>query len=245
MPQCPVGRLAQLTRYPVKSMAGEELERADVAAYGLYGDRSHAFVDETKEGWDRYVTARQIAPLLRWRASLGEGGTGSGEYPTVHIVSPEGEAFGWDDGLLRAVQRYTDRRLSLLRCRPDTGVRSAVDTGGILIVTDRSLSRLAALLGRHADSRRFRANFIVALDGEDVPGEAGWVGRRLRIGGAVLEVTEPCERCSVIAIDPDTLARDSGLLRTVNDEMNLHFGVYASTVSAGTVGLGDVVLLEE
>jgi uncharacterized protein YcbX len=38
-----LGRVAVITRYPVKSLAGEELDEADVAQGGIPGDRASAF----------------------------------------------------------------------------------------------------------------------------------------------------------------------------------------------------------
>ncbi|WP_256257851.1 MULTISPECIES: MOSC N-terminal beta barrel domain-containing protein [unclassified Paenibacillus] len=37
------GEIRDITRYPVKSFAGESLENCQVATYGLYGDRFCAF----------------------------------------------------------------------------------------------------------------------------------------------------------------------------------------------------------
>ena len=37
--------VASLWRYPVKSMAGEELDAVDMTARGLAGDRAYALVD--------------------------------------------------------------------------------------------------------------------------------------------------------------------------------------------------------
>ena len=43
--------IAELWRYPVKSMAGEELDSVEVTARGLTGDRAYALVDTaTKKG---------------------------------------------------------------------------------------------------------------------------------------------------------------------------------------------------
>ena len=41
----PVGSIAALWRYPVKSMMGEELNSVEVTVRGLLGDRAHALVD--------------------------------------------------------------------------------------------------------------------------------------------------------------------------------------------------------
>jgi uncharacterized protein YcbX len=59
-----------------------------------------------------------------------------------------------------------------------------------------------------------RANLLLDLDGDD--DERSWVGRSLRVGDAVLEVTRTPKHC---------------------------LGVYAEVRRAGTVTAGDVVLL--
>jgi uncharacterized protein YcbX len=41
-----VGSVASLHRYPVKSMLGEELQQALLAARGVHGDRSWGLVDD-------------------------------------------------------------------------------------------------------------------------------------------------------------------------------------------------------
>ena len=41
-----VGTVSELRRYPVKSMLGEELQRAPVTAKGVVGDRAYALVDD-------------------------------------------------------------------------------------------------------------------------------------------------------------------------------------------------------
>ena len=40
-----LGTLERLRRYPVKSMAGEDMQEARVTYAGLLGDRVYAFVD--------------------------------------------------------------------------------------------------------------------------------------------------------------------------------------------------------
>jgi len=64
-----LGRVAQLWRYPVKSMGGEALEAARVTARGVAGDRQWAVLDE--EGVIR--SARQWPRLIELAASYAEG----------------------------------------------------------------------------------------------------------------------------------------------------------------------------
>ena len=60
-------RLAEIWRYPVKSMAGERLAAAELRRDGIEGDRLVQAWDER----DRIVTARTRPGLLALRAALG------------------------------------------------------------------------------------------------------------------------------------------------------------------------------
>jgi len=57
----------EIWRYPVKSMAGESLEAADLTEAGVVGDR----VVQVRNAAGRIMTARTRPLLLRHRATLG------------------------------------------------------------------------------------------------------------------------------------------------------------------------------
>lgn len=235
-----IGRISEINRYPVKSFAGENLESSHIATYGLYGDRCYAFVDKTKEGWDSYVTARQIPEMLGFKASL-IGEESANRFPNVLVESPDGRRFGWDTDLLNEIQTLAKPKLSMIEYSPENNLL-AVDTASLLIITDSSLRRLEAIWGKRLDKRRFRANLVVELQ-DDADDESRWLGKRLFVGNVELGIDILCERCSMITFDPDTRDRDVSLLRTVNEELNLNFGVYASVKKAGDIHLDDAVLL--
>lgn len=238
------GVVTQLTRYPVKSMAGECLEEAELVSTGLYGDRLCALIDETKEGWERYVTARQVPELLAFRAAVADNGRpGRGTLPAVRIEGPDGRLYEWDEALLHEVQRYAKPKLSLYACDPDSELL-AVDSAPILIVAEQMLERLALLVGKEAGFLRFRPNIVVRFPDGLFGNEQELVGKQLRIGDAVVRIVDSCERCSMITIDPETLERNPVLLKTVHREMNLRFGLYASVLQAGKIKLGDKVNVE-
>ncbi|MNZ64362.1 MOSC domain protein [compost metagenome] len=234
-----VGVIDQLIRYPVKSFAGEELQKARIEAYGIYGDRSHAFIDETKEGWSRFVTARQIPHMLAYKAQMIEESRAD-RFPDVHITSPDGRNLNWNEQLLAELQAFTKQRITMHGYDPQSSELMAVDAESILIVTDSSLRRLEELWGKKLDRRRFRANLILSM-GDQEDREEEWIGKRLKIGNVELQVNEACERCSMITIDPEQIDKDSTLLRIVNEEMNLKFGVYASVMKTGDISVGDAV----
>ncbi|GHH98950.1 MOSC domain-containing protein [Neobacillus kokaensis] len=232
-----VGKISSITRYPVKSFAGEQLETCKIEKYGLDGDRVYAFYDASKEGWESFITARQIPTMLAFKTSLyGK---------ELKVVAPNGQVFGWNEELLAEIQKYSPQKVSMTKFQAPNPVNPellSVDSASILIATDVTLRKLEALCGEKLDPRRFRANFIVSIDGEAM-NESDWMGRRLSIGSAELQVDQYCERCSMITIDPDTLVREPSLLKKVYDEMNLHFGVYASVTKTGDVRVGNKVIL--
>src|SRR5690349_266429 len=63
-------RVAELWRYPVKSMAGERLDAATLTEAGLDGDRA-AWIEDPRGG---LVTARTRPRLLGHHATLGPDG---------------------------------------------------------------------------------------------------------------------------------------------------------------------------
>jgi uncharacterized protein YcbX len=63
-------QISHLWRYPVKTMAGERLERACLGLNGIPGDRVLYVVDER----ERNLSARTKPRLLERRATLGSDG---------------------------------------------------------------------------------------------------------------------------------------------------------------------------
>jgi hypothetical protein len=50
-------------------------------------------------------------------------------------------------------------------------------------------------------------------------------------------------RCVVVDVDPATLGRSPGVLRTIAKQRDACLGVYGSTVTPGRVAVGDAVVL--
>lgn len=240
----PIGVIQQINRYPVKSFAGERLSSVKLKSYGLYGDRSHAFVDNTKAGWSRYITARQIPQMLKYKAELDIQSSDQ-DIPQVKITCPDGRIHHWNQQLLQNIQALSDKTISMECFSLNSGEQLAVDDGSILIITNQSLRKIEQLWGKPVDDRRFRANFLLVLNDDIDFNESDYIGRRLGIGDTELSIKSLCERCAMITIDPDSLDRDPTLLKQINQNMNLCFGMYADVVRVGTVHAGDVVYLVE
>jgi uncharacterized protein YcbX len=229
-----VGRVAALWRYPVKSMAGEELAGAEVSWHGLAGDRRWAFIraGQVRSGFP-WLTIRERPELAHYRPRFAEPDRPDASPTLVH--TPSGGEFEVADPALAA------------ELGPGVGVikqvRGIFDAMPLSLLTTQSLAGLGRLVGAELAAERFRPNLLVQAAAGDFP-EDGWMGRVLRIGGLRMRVDQRDERCVVVTTDPVTLRRDPAILRALARERDTGLGVYGSTVEPGPVAVGDPVELE-
>lgn len=119
------------------------------------------------------------------------------------------------------------------------------DAFPLLLLTDATLRRLQQLApASKVDVRRFRPNLVVATpDGVADFVEQGWIGKRVRVGEAELEIAMTCPRCVMITHGFADLPKDPGLMRTVVREANQNVGVYVRVARPGRIAVGDSVEL--
>ncbi|GAA4727060.1 MOSC domain-containing protein [Brevibacillus fulvus] len=235
-----IGVLQKIYRHPVKAFGGELLQSSAVDRFGLFGDRGYYFRDESRSG--KYLSADRVPGLLGYSAEYVDEQSGE-LYPAVRIKSPDGKLYRWEDPDFQ-------REIAELAKRPVTPMVNTPAQGGanwedhLLLVTDASLREIARRWGKtEIDPRRFRGNFVIALDEDSPFVEDNWFGRTLKINDVELKVNKHCERCMYINIDPDNLRIDASLLKTVVQTRENHFGVYASVLQTGRVSQGDAVYL--
>jgi len=84
-----IGQVEAIFRYPVKSMAGQRLEAADLGWHGLEGDRRLAFRRMDDRSGFPWLSASALPDLLLFAPHRREGGP-QGDLPT-HIRTPDGE----------------------------------------------------------------------------------------------------------------------------------------------------------
>jgi sugar lactone lactonase YvrE len=109
--------------------------------------------------------------------------------------------------------------------------------------TLRTLARVAP--DPDWDERRFRPNLLIEMDDGDGYPELAWVGRRLRAGGALLQVVTGCPRCVMVTLEGDGLPQDHRVMRTLVRETRHTAGIYASVAGEGEVREGDAIELVE
>lgn len=229
-------RVARVWRYPVKSMLGQQAGHIEVVTAGVVGDRRYAIRDAGGGLGSGKSTGRlhRINGLLRFRTRY--------EDERAIVTFPDGSELDADDPEIGAMlSDALGQSVSLER--EDNG--SHVDVSPLHLLTTASLDWLVRTLPEtQSDERRFRPNLVIEAEGGE-PVEQEWIGRVLRIGRDVmLRITEPTERCGMVALEQDDLPRDPRVLRHITRNAGLMFGVYAEVLAPGRIEPGDEVLLE-
>jgi uncharacterized protein YcbX len=209
--------VAELWRYPVKSLAGERLQRAVIGRDGIAGDR----VVHVEDGRGRVVTSRTHPMLLGLHATLGDEGE-----PFV-----EGEPWASAEALTAVRLAAAEEEATLAA---HLG-RDGFDVLPLLVVTDGAIAALGV------DHRRLRPNIVIA--GVEGLAERAWPGRRLRIGEAVIAVAKLRGRCVMTTYDPDTQEQDMSVLRRIVTDFGGRMALDCDVVEGGIVSIGDAVEL--
>jgi uncharacterized protein YcbX len=226
-----------LQRFPIKSMGGESLVDAQVAAQGLVGDREWAvYGADGKVASGKHTRRfRRMDPVFDLAARRQPAGA-------TLVVMPDGSE-------LVAGLPATDARLSEHFGEPvalarETGVMHQ-DEAPVSLVGSATLVELGRHEGdgRALDPRHLRANVVVETE---VPyAEESWAGCEVTIGGVRLRVTEATERCRMVGVAQAGLVERPGMLRAISDHHGLLAGVYATVVTPGRLSLGEVALTSE
>ena len=239
----PEGHVAEVWRWPVKSMAGERVGALRVEDRGAGGDRTHAVLHHHRGEWQP-LTVREAPGLLAWQASYpGVDGAvlDPAAPPPATVTSPAGRTFGWDDPALP--DALADDLGRPVRLRRDTAGIQDLERS-LLITVEATRVALAEELGTELDLRRFRPNVHVELDTPPWA-EHAWEGARLHFaGGVVAELLHPCVRCVIPTRDPDTRRKFPQLLRHLAAAHETLFGINARVTVPGRVEAGEAVRIE-
>jgi MOSC domain-containing protein len=211
-------RVAELWRYPVKSMAGEPLERAEVLRDGIAGDR----VVHVQDARGQTITARTCPRLLGHRALLGPDSE-----PLV-----DGRPWRSAD-VARDVVAEAGPGARLVRYDGE----ERFDVLPLLVATDGAIDAFGF------DRRRLRPNILI--EGVEGLAERDWEGRTIRAGTVVIGLHSLRARCVMTTFDPDTLEQDVTVLKRIHREFDGRLALNALIIHPGTVAVGDTVELVE
>lgn len=242
-----------LCRYPFKSFQGEVLDRVELDASGVPGDRRWGLVDPSS---GKTLTAKREPRLLEASARTAADGS-------VVVTLPDGaEHETTDPALAVAAQQWLGREVVVANAADRAGTYefnisseddesplmdipcppgTFLDFAAVHVLTTASLRAIAASYpeGRW-EPPRFRPTILVESD-DDGFVEDAWVGQDVAIGGAVLQPFMPTIRCTMTTRQQLDLPRDLGIAKAVNREHGGSLGVYCTVVRTGVVGMGDMV----
>jgi len=230
-----VGRVTALFRYPVKSMAAEPLESADVGWNGLTGDRRWAFVRHGLEhsGFP-WLTIRERPDMGQYQPRFVEADRP--ELSATIVRTPSGDEFDVVDQVLAAELGHGARVIKQSR--------GVFDELPLSLITTQTVAALGSMVDADLDIRRFRPNLVVEASGDSPFKEDDWIGGVLRVGGVSLRMDKRDKRCVMVNVDPVTSLRDPAILRAIARNREACLGVYGSTVEPGRVAVGDPVSID-
>src|SRR5947207_10646901 len=218
-----IGRVESVWRYPVKSMAGEELPEIYASFAGVWGDRLFAFKSSATPAGFPYLTGREAHQLLIYRprfrdpqkaakpANLAEAEEISPLLNPVaadpsafalDIETPSGELLPIDDQtLLQQLNRLVGGGHSLTLLRSE---RAMTDCRPISLFSLQTAQQLGEEVGFVLDKRRFRANVYLDLVTAEGFFENAPVWHKIRRGYKVIIAAIGLQpRCNEIMMGTD------------------------------------------
>lgn len=227
-------RVVSLHRYPVKSLLGEAVSGLDVDARGVAGDRLWSVRTADGKIGSGKSTRRfaAVIGLLELRARLGDGSDDG--VPLVEFR--DGRRLRADDpAAAAAISELVGQPVTLAR---ETDV-SHFDDGPVSIIGLGSVGAVTAARGEPVEPDRFRANIV--LDSTAAWAEEQWLDRKLRIGGAVLQIELRSPRCVMVNMATADLAEQAGNLALLGRLNDGHLGVIGTVVQPGRISVGDEI----
>jgi uncharacterized protein YcbX len=238
-----IGHVEAIFRYPVKSMAGERLDAAELGWHGVDGDRRLAFrrmqMDD-RSGFP-WLTASKLPDLLRFAPLRREDGA-AGDLPT-HVRTPDGEqlpVFGED--LAAEVGRRYGAPVQMMQLK-----HGIFDEATISVIASDTVYEISRLADLSPDVRRFRPNILVRSLRPLPFQEDDWVGGVLQFGEGTdtpaITVTLRDERCSMLNLDPDSARPAPEMMKAVVRVHQNTAGIYGTVTHVGQLVIGQTIFL--
>jgi uncharacterized protein YcbX len=249
-------RIESMYISPVKSLALQRIDGARLEKPGIPGDRAFFMIDAQA----KFFTQREHFPMVQVRAAYDvasdrltltfpdgavvEDTPGAGEpiETTGHAGRPI-DAFLVGGPFAEALSEFAGQPVRLVR-PAITGY--SFDAYPISVCSMESLQALARAANEPSvDGRRFRQNIYIT--GTSAHGEDEWIGGKVRVGSAVLNMKMRDERCVMTTRNPETGEHDLNTLKIIASyrtdiPKEVCFGVYATVAEPGDARVGDEVV---
>lgn len=260
-------KLLSIFIYPIKSVAGVQLQEAYAGERGFQYDRRWMLIDRE----NNFITQRRYHELALVGLALKDesmvlshkvNGKAAVEVPMKAQEGDSVNAVVWDDKVellwpkLPADEWFSDLLQIKVRLvyMPDETHRqidpkyvsekmstSLSDAYPYLLVNQSSIVDVAKKAGMHLEVARFRPSILI--DSSKAFEEDRW--RKIQIGEVVFRIVRPCARCVLTTIDPQTGTTGKEPLQTLSTyrkvENKILFGQNMIAESYGIVRIGDEI----
>ncbi len=236
-----IGHIDVLFRYPVKSMAGERLEFADLGWHGIEGDRRLALHRIGNHSGMPWLTAARLPELLRY-VPLQREGAPQEDIPT-HVRTPDGRelpVFG--EELAADIQRRCGAPVRMMQFR-----NGIFDDASLSVIASETMAEIGHLAGFSLDVRRFRPNVVVRLSRPAAFQEDEWLGGTLTFGegddAPAIAVTMRDLRCAMVNLDPDTARPAPEVMKALVRVNQNNAGIYGTVTRTGKLKVGQTIFV--
>jgi uncharacterized protein YcbX len=236
-----IGHIHQLVRYPVKSMAGIPTDSAFLGWHGLEGDRRFAFRRLDDKSGFPWLSASRLPELLLYQP---HGLEENAEEPTpTHVRTPEGTDVALGSAELQnSVAEKFGSAVELMKLK-----HGIFDEASVSVINLATIAAIGHEAEQTLDTRRFRANIVIASEATEPFSEDRWIGGRLVFGsnedGPLVSLTMRDPRCVMINFDPDTAQQDSRVMKAAVRLNQNNAGAYGTVARTGQLSVGQSVSL--
>lgn len=244
-------RLSHIVRHPIKSIGYEELSHASLYKGRVMDfDRHWAVAHEAAkfqgqpEGWQAKMNfLRGVAgpELMAIRAQMSDSAL-TLCHPRAGQITLDLDTEAGRDRLIAWLRPLWPEN----RPAPSHVVRvpgqamTDMRQPWLSILSLDSLRDLGVRMGADLSIHRWRGNLWV--EGCPPMTEMGLIGRKIRIGEALLEVHEPITRCRATCVNPNTGSEDAETLIALETAWgHKDFGIYAQVIEDGKITIADKV----
>jgi uncharacterized protein YcbX len=237
----PIGRVVELVRYPIKSMAGIATESAFLGRHGIAGDRRFAFRKLNDRSGFPWLSASRLPELVMYHpVGLSDA---AGEPAPTHVRTPSGDHLELHGEELRdEITRKFGSAVELMMLK-----HGIFDDASLSVMSLATIAGIGRETGMEIDRRRMRANVLLETGSVAPFFEDEWVDATLVFGDGAdapaVTITARDERCVMMNIDPDTAEKDARVMKTVVRLNGNYAGVYGTVVREGSIHVGQTASL--
>jgi uncharacterized protein YcbX len=238
-----IGQVEAIFRYPVKSMAGEKLDAANLGWHGLDGDRRFAFRRVNDQSGFPWLSATKLPELLLFAPRRSDDA--SRENLPTYVRTPGGEELPiLSEELAADVSRRLGAPVQMMQLR-----NGIFDDASVSVIASDTVSEISRLGQCDPDVRRFRPNVVARLLRRGPFQEGEWLGGVLSFGdgddAAAISVSSHDVRCAMINLDPDSARPAPEMLKAVVRVNENNAGVYAAVTRTGRIAVGQPIFLTD